>query len=154
MISTLLAREGIHETAPTEIVNIALSTRESFSTVLEQSLGHQRTMGACLYAAVLCSKLICRFTSAEAIVRGGDGSGDGGLFIQNTGYGHYWVEARIGQLVLVVDITADQFGLPAVIVAPTSETPAQYIVGDQGTVNQHVGDLLREIEADARVNEA
>lgn len=150
MISTLPAREGIHEKAPAEIVSIAVSTRESFNTMLEQSLGHKRTIGTCIYAAVLCSKLICRFTSAEAIVRGGDGSGDGGLFVNGTGHGHYWVEARVDQLVLVVDITADQFGLPSVIIAPAGETPAQYIVGDQATVNLHVADLLREIEADAR----
>ena len=138
----------VHHLAPAELASLAASTREIFERVLAQSQGHQRTLGTCLYAAVLCSVVINRFTNLQAIVRGGDGEADGGLFIDGVGHGHYWVEAREGDQAFIVDITADQFGLPPVIVAPTDDLPARYIPGDQATVDEHAAELRHEIEAE------
>jgi len=138
----------VHRLAPPEVSSLAISTRAVFESILTQSLGHQRTSGACLYAAVLCKTLINRFTSYQATVRGGDGEADGGLFIGKVGHGHYWIEARKGEQSFIVDITADQFGLPEVIVAPLQDLPARYVPGDQAAVEAHALELQLEIEAE------
>lgn len=141
---------GDAEVLEAELVQIAKDARRTFDVVLAQSLGHQRTAGTCLYAAVLCSLLINRFTAGRASVRGGDGQGDGGLFVDGTGHGHYWVEVETGADSLVVDITGDQFGLPPVTVAPLSALPAKYLPGNQSLVDGHAAQLLMDIEAEQR----
>ncbi|QIZ23016.1 Hypothetical protein (plasmid) [Pseudomonas putida] len=140
----------VHHLAPPEVSSLASSTLAVFESLLAQSLGHQRTSGACLYAAVLCKTLINRFTSYQAIVRGGDGEADGGLFIGKVGHGHYWIEASKAGQAFVVDITGDQFGLPPIVVAPLQDLPARYIPGDQATVDAHARELQCEIEAEMR----
>jgi hypothetical protein len=136
-----------HHLAPPELASLAESSREIFESILAESLGHQRTLGTCLYAAVLCAEVINRFTNFQATVRGGDGELDGGLFIYLIGHGHYWVEATAGEQAFVIDVTADQFGLPKVIVAPFADLPARYIPGDQEAVDGHAAEVMLEIQS-------
>ncbi|MBF6043382.1 hypothetical protein HBO10_25000 [Pseudomonas sp. WS 5503] len=138
----------VHHLAPPELARLAASSREIFEGILAQSLGHQRTLGTCLYAAVMCAAVINRFTSFQAAVRGGDGDSDGGLYIDWVGHGHYWVEATAGDQAFVVDVTADQFGLPKVVVAPLEDLPARYIPGDQKAVDEHAAELMLEIQSE------
>ncbi|RMM39294.1 hypothetical protein QO021_28505 (plasmid) [Pseudomonas amygdali pv. lachrymans] len=137
-----------HHLAPPELSRLAESSREIFESILAESLGHQRTPGTCLYATVLCAEVINRFTIFKATVRGGDGESDGGLYIERVGHGHYWVEATAGEQAFVVDVTADQFGLPKVIVAPFADLPARYIPGDQEAVDGHAAELMLEIQSE------
>lgn len=139
----------LHHKAPVDLARMAIHTRELFEGLLGNALGHQQTLGTCLYASVLCTVIINKFTDATAVVRGGDGEADGGLFIDWVGHGHYWVEAQIGDEVFVVDITADQFGLPKVIVSPLDDLPARYIPGDQPGVDEAATELRLEIEAES-----
>ncbi|MEG1347692.1 MAG: hypothetical protein RSD49_06520 [Hafnia sp.] len=131
-----------------ELKAIATHTRMTLEAMLTQSLGHHETTGACLYASFLCHALISKFTSASAIIRGGDGLQDGGVFVGDRGYGHYWVEATHEDATYVIDISADQFGLEQVIVAPIGALPARYIPGNQRVIDGHVRDLKKDIEND------
>lgn len=138
----------LHHKAPADLVRMAAHTRELFERLLADALGHQRTLGTCLYASVLCATVINKFTKSHAVVRGGDGDAGGGLFVDCMGYGHYWVEVLADGQVYVVDITADQFGLPPLIVSPLRSLPAKYVNGDQVNVDEAVAELNREIAVD------
>lgn len=128
----------------TDIYTVATSARKIFAASLTKCLGHQDTKGSCLFGAALCAKMINQFTSATAIIRGGDGELDGGLYIDGVGHGHYWVEANTSDSTFVIDVTGDQFGLDPVVVAEVGDRPAQYIPGCQETVNRHVRELFPE----------
>lgn len=52
----------------------------------------------------------------------------------------------MGAQAFVVDITADQFGLPPVIVAPLEDLPAGYIPGEQTSVDFAAAELRQDIE--------
>ncbi|MFL1480953.1 hypothetical protein [Pseudomonas grimontii] len=129
----------------TDIASVAESARKIFAASLSQCFGHQDTAGTCLFGAVLCAKMINQFTDATAVIRGGDGECDGGVFIDGVGHGHYWVEAQTTDSVIVVDVTGDQFGLPPVVVAPIEHCPAAYVPGCQETVDRHVRETLPEL---------
>lgn len=129
----------------TDIETVAASARKIFEASLAQCLGHQDTIGTCLFGAVLCAKMINQFTAAIAIVRGGDGESDGGLFIGAVGYGHYWVEAETADSTFVIDVTGDQFGLEPVVVALAADCPATYVPGCQETVDRHIRETLPEL---------
>lgn len=122
----------------TEVATLVSDARGMFVRLLETSLSHTNTKGTCLYAVILCSTLINRFTEHTARIRGGDGINDGGIFIGPVGHGHYWVEIEVGGTPCVIDITADQFGLPPLIFAEYSSLPARYEPGTQETVDSHV----------------
>lgn len=121
-----------------EVTRLVAEAREMFVRLLERSLRHSNTKGTCLYAVILCSTLINKFTEHTARIRGGDGLNDGGLFIDNVGHGHYWVEMDVCGTPYIVDITADQFGLSPVIIADYSSLPARYEPGTQEIVDSHV----------------
>lgn len=48
-----------------------------YESMLHSSLGHERTNGTCLYAAILCEALLRNFAALDPIIRGGDGKEDG-----------------------------------------------------------------------------
>lgn len=52
----------------------------------------------------------------------------------------------------IVDITADQFGLPPVIVVDAIEDSLRYRPGLQAAVDAHVNDLRRELEKQHHVD--
>jgi hypothetical protein len=118
--------------------------RGHFLQILEASLQRQDTKGTCLFAVIFCSTLINRFTSFTAVIRGGDGSGDGGLFIGGQWHGHYWIEIDVQGQTHIVDITGDQFGLAPVVVSEAGALTARYVPGCQATVDSHVEDMKIE----------
>lgn len=109
--------------------------------LLQQSRGSADTTGACFYASGLLADAVNRFTRASARICGGGGSEmDGGYRdLQGQMHGHYWVEVEDSQHGhWVLDITSDQFGGPAVFVAPAAAARATHIPGDQATIDEHV----------------
>lgn len=128
-----------------DVRDLTQKNRDLFVTLLSQSIKTEDTVGSCLYAAFMCSTVLGKFTQAEIAIRGGDGEGDGGLFVGGVGHGHYWLEADVQGDKYIVDITADQFGLPAVIVERIEVMVQIYVPGDQAVVNEHVLDLMKEI---------
>lgn len=131
-----------------EVTKLVSDAREMFVRLLETSLSHSNTKGTCLYAVILCSMLINKFTEHPATIRGGDGINDGGLFIGSAGHGHYWIEVDVCGTPHVVDITADQFGLPPVIIADCSSLPARYEPGTQETVDRHVHEEITSMKSE------
>jgi hypothetical protein len=123
------------------LILIVSEARGHFLQMLEASVQHQDTKGTCLFAVVFCSTLINRYTSFTAIIRGGDGEGDGGLLIGDQNHGHYWIEIDVHGQTFIVDITGDQFGLEPVIVSAAGALTAKYIPGCQATVDEHVSDM-------------
>lgn len=124
-----------------EIEKLVHDARALFVQLLKMSLSHSDTKGTCLYAVILCSTLINKFTDHTAMIRGGDGLNDGGLFIGAGGHGHYWIEIDIVGTRYIIDITADQFGLAPVIISDAASLEARYISGDQRTVDDHVEEI-------------
>jgi hypothetical protein len=112
--------------------------RNIFEQLLEMSLGSRRTEGACFHAVILCQTLIQRFSPFRPKIKGGDGHGDGGLWIEGLCHGHYWIEIDVSGERYIVDITADQFGQERVIFAPAKSLSIRYEAGDQDTVDGHV----------------
>jgi hypothetical protein len=93
---------------------------------------------------VLLRAVLEKFTGCQVHVRGGDGCQDGGYVGPDGAHGHYWVEVDSqtdGRW--VVDITADQFGGPPVLVLRSAEAPG-YVAGDQNVVDEQVDMLLKE----------
>ena len=120
---------------------ITTQARSIHERLLDSSLGHRQTQGSCLHACILLSSMLERFGNCKAVtIRGGDGQGDGG-YVDAAGvwHGHYWIEADDGSGALVMDITADQFGGPAVVVLRKDEA-RNYVPGSQVVVDEHVGE--------------
>lgn len=103
------------------------------------------TKGTCLYASILAKALIKKFVGIETIIRGGDGAGDGGIFVEGEGYGHYWIETMVAGSRFIVDITADQFGLAECTCNFAENIYADYIPGDQDNVDNHVRGISLDI---------
>lgn len=109
--------------------------------LLQQCRGSADTAGACFYASGLLADAVNRFTCASARICGGAGSELEGGYLDSRGqlHGHYWVEVEDPQHGhWVLDITSDQFGGPAVVVAPVAQARATHLPGDQATVDTHV----------------
>lgn len=131
-----------------DVRDLSQKNRELFMVLLKDSLNSEQTVGSCLYAAFMCSTVLSKFTEAEITIRGGDGEGDGGLFVDGAARGHYWLEADIQGDRYIVDITADQFGLPPVIVERVEVMAQLYIPGCQETVNEHVLEMMKDMAGD------
>ena len=120
------------------------ATRRLFEDILSQSTGQASTQGSCLYASVLLQGMLHRWSGYEVFIRGG-----GPAERENCGYhdgtqwqGHYWLELhQEGKPLAVVDITADQFGGPAVQVIPWEFALYRYQAGDQACVDEAVADV-------------
>lgn len=128
-----------------DVREMTQKNRDLFVELLNQSIQTEDTEGSCLYAAFMCSTILGKFTQAQITIRGGDGDGDGGLVVDGVAHGHYWLEAEIQGDRFIVDITADQFGLPPVIVERIEVMAQIYIPGDQQVVNDHVLEMMQEI---------
>lgn len=104
-----------------QILSIAQNTRKIFEEMLDHSIGSATTKGTCLYAAFLCAEVIRKFSGFPTRIRGGDGEFKKGINIQGSCHGHYWTEVSVNGCRYIVDITADQFGLPPVLVVDAIE---------------------------------
>jgi hypothetical protein len=115
--------------------------------LLETSLGAPLTEGSCWYGSYLLSKMLGQFLSGcSAVIRGGDGCGDGGyLDVKGAWHGHYWVEVTTPDGCFVVDVTADQFGAAPIVVLPIEKAAAQYCPGDQAVVDAQVEEAVAEL---------
>ena len=98
---------------------LASASRRIHVALLEQCLGHARTTGSCLHASAHLAAAVNRFSAWHAQVKGGHW-----LDAAGTSHGHYWVQADLHSARFVLDITADQFGLPAVLVLPAASAQA------------------------------
>ena len=101
------------------------------------------TTGTCLFASLLLARL-AHSKGFSAVIRGGDGKSDGGLFTMYGGFGHYWCEISNNDEFHIVDISADQFGFEGVIVKNIKEVEGwpRYIPGNQDVVNAGVEELF------------
>ncbi|HFK1853781.1 TPA: hypothetical protein ACGW3N_000463 [Pseudomonas aeruginosa] len=135
-----------------QILSIAQNTRKIFEEMLDHSIGSATTKGTCLYAAFLCAEVIRKFSGFPTRIRGGDGEFKKGINIQGSCHGHYWTEVSVNGCRYIVDITADQFGLPPVLVVDAIEDSLRYRPGLQAAVDAHVNDLRRELEKQRHVD--
>jgi hypothetical protein len=120
--------------------------RAVYADALQMHLGKTQTAGSCLYAAILMRTAIVQWLKRyTAVIRGGDGAGDGGVFAEGKGHGHYWVEVGVDDTPWIVDISGDQFGFPPVNLRPASELRDCYVAGDQAVVDDHVAGLTQEM---------
>ncbi|UQS88738.1 hypothetical protein M5C90_24525 [Pseudomonas chlororaphis subsp. piscium] len=134
---------------PARIDEVAMQMRAVFEKVLTIS-GVDGVAGSCLHASVLLSQSLDRFANCETVVRGGDGLNDGGaLDVAGLWRGHYWVEgvSNDTEQPFLADITADQFGWPAVVVLPLLSARLRYRAGNDSVVGQAVDDLVATLEA-------
>ena len=132
-----------------DVRGLTTKNREIIETILRESLSSSDTAGACLYASLICAQTINKFTAASAIIRGGDGEGDGGLLVDGVRNGHYWLEVDVCGDLFIVDITADQFGLPPVIIERVEVMQQLYVPGNQQVVDGHVADMKNQIGMEA-----
>lgn len=122
-------------------------TRHLFERLLQESIGSRATKGACAYACIMLKTSIEQFLGLKAQIQGGGPPDDGG-YLDSTGVmrGHYWVVvAEASGSAWVVDITADQFGGPEVLVLPTDRA-GRYRAGDQSVVDAGIAELAEDID--------
>jgi len=129
------------------IEGVCQATRAIFVGVM--SAGDiSSTKGRCLQASIMLERSLDQVTEGSAIVRGGDGAGDGGACdVMGTWHGHYWVEGvTVDGQAFVADITADQFGWPEVVVLPLPFGRQRYQPGDDDlcgrTVDEQIDQML------------
>ena len=123
------------------ILEVAQEARSIHCRLMARATGTQETNRSCFYAAVLLARMLNAFGDCDrAIVRGGDGLGDGGYCdAKGAWHGHYWVEADTPAGKVIADIAADQFWQPAVVVIPFAEAVG-YVAGDQSVVDEHISE--------------
>lgn len=136
-----------------EVRGLTEKNRTIFESILEQSMSRTDVTGACLYACIICDQTINKFTGARAVICGGDGEGDGGIFVDGAARGHYWLEVDIEGHRYIVDITADQFGLPPIIIERVEVMQQIYQAGDQSVVDRHVSEMLAELQGGAETDD-
>ena len=121
---------------------IARDTRTLLRTALEQC--EQPIEGSCFFAAELLNAALGNFWIPQgenrfSRIEGGDGEQDGGIIdFEGHCHGHYWVRAGNERENFVIDITADQFGLQAVLVLPSLVASDWYQPGAQSNIDAHV----------------
>lgn len=71
---------------------------------------------------------------------------------QGASHGFYRTEVSVNGCWYIFDITADQFGLPPVIVVDVIEDSLRYSPGLEAAVDAHVNDLQRELEKQRNVD--
>lgn len=116
-----------------------------YKTMVLEALGHEDLTGTCAFGCKFMKSILDRFFNLSVIIRGGDGSEDGG-FIDPEGnkHGHYWLEVSTPEQAYIIDITVKQFGddLPMVMLL---EGNKQYLNGNQTLVDQHISELMSGI---------
>lgn len=126
--------------------------RAVFERLLHASIRTTDTEGACLHASVLLAECLTRFAGVRARICGGGPPEDGGALDTDGAWrGHYWVEGvRADGSSFVVDIAADQFGWPKVVLLQGGEAAARYRAGDAQTVDTQVREFLASLRADVQ----
>ncbi|MNR71242.1 hypothetical protein D3C71_18560 [compost metagenome] len=127
---------------------LATAMRAQFEHVLEKSMGHRRTDRTCALGSILVANAVRQFTTMPATIRGGAGRTEGLRDREGCWQGHYWVEVQAPEGPTIVDITADQFGWPPVLIAPAAGMEGVYRAGDQALVDVHIEAALAWIAAD------
>lgn len=110
---------------------LAQSARAVHERSLEAALGGRDTSGSCLFASVLLASTINRFSSWHARIRGGS------FLAGAERHGHYWVQAGLHGAEFVLDISADQFGAPAVLVLPLAVADG-YLPETDDVIAEHI----------------
>lgn len=130
-----------------ELVEIAALARRALEPRLQRDEeGRPIPGGSCLYGSVLVAELVERFGQARALIRGGSGDGcTGALDTDGEWQGHYWVEVERNGLILVVDITGDQFGHEPVRILGVDEARSVLAPGPQEIVDEAASMIRREI---------
>lgn len=126
------------------IFEIATTIREQFIEILESSIKTNQTQGSCLYACTLLKIAYVQFTDFEILCRGGDGQSSGFKDSSGVMHGHYWLAIKTQGCTFIVDITADQFGYPAIIVENETSSIA-YIPGDQENIDTHFEEVWQSV---------
>lgn len=128
-----------------DVISITSIAQYSRATVedLKSVNGMDVSRHSCLYACLLLHSMVKNYTELTVTICGGDGEGDGGLFLDGEGHEHYWVEVSDPldpPQSYIIDIGADKFLLPKTMVfknnAPNSWL--DYRRGDQQAVDRHV----------------
>lgn len=129
-----------------KIRELATSVRHIFMAILADCNAGSSTKGCCAHATFLTWQCFEKFSSYQCILRGGDGAEDGGYIdVSGNRHGHYWLQVATETGAYIVDITADQFGAPPVVVLPLHNND-QYMPGDQELVDKQFNQLFAEIE--------
>lgn len=131
-----------------KIFEHATLMRGVLQRALMDAIKTEDTTNTCAYACVLLSVSLSKFFGLDVAFQGGDGNGDGGYVCDDgVSNGHYWIKAtnRASGEVWVVDITADQFGGPPVVVEPLSLCEARYVPGDQKKVNDGMNEVMGSV---------
>lgn len=128
---------------------LACSARRIHLMLLDRAIGLAETRGSCLYASALLASMVNRFSAWEARVCGGSWCAADGQR-----QGHYWVQARLNEAQFVLDISADQFGAPEVLVVPILAAQ-NWQPDDSVCIDEHLAEeelkVLREKAAITRV---
>ena len=128
------------------VFDIAATIREHFLRILESSIKTKQTKGSCLYACALLKTAYSQFTDFKVLCRGGDGITSGFRASSRELHGHYWLAVKTQTDTFIVDITADQFGYPAIIVEEEHSSLA-YLSGDQENIDEHFESFLLSLKA-------
>lgn len=122
-----------------ELLEIAASTRRMLQTVLQASGLSSDPAGACAFGSFLVREGVNRFTPHRARICGGSGEQAGLRDQAGALQGHYWVEVEIsGAPDVLIDVTADQFGWPAIVCEDRKGLGDRYIAGDQQEIDEHM----------------
>lgn len=115
-----------------KLSNIANEIR----SMIKQAFPNGESNGSCLHCSIALWAAITNFTDLKARVHGG-GAGHGGMIGSDCKlHPHYWVQVVDADDTLICDISADQFGHPAVIVAPKSSPIGQlYYPSEQNEID-------------------
>lgn len=149
--ATLFLQVPTSNNVPTDLLSIAILARRSLQPGMPQDAdGRALSAGTCLHAAMVVVLLLHRYAPGwTAAVRGGGGPGGGVatgvLDARGRLQGHYWIEATAPDgAAFVVDVTADQFDHPAVVVLPMLDAANRYRPGLQREVDEAFSELVRE----------
>jgi hypothetical protein len=126
------------------VEEIAKEMRKIFECILMDSIQKKDTTGACIYASIILSVSINNFTTSQAKICGGGPDEDAGIKdLEGVLRGHYWVEGKTNDgTAFIADITADQFGYPAIVILSEHEGRERYIPGDDEAIQEHVNNEL------------
>lgn len=129
----------------TSLYDLAQLARRSIEPGFQAGAdGLPESAGSCLYAALVVVMLCKKFGGYDAVVRGGP---SGARDTNGIWRGHYWVEVELPAAgVVVLDVTADQFGYEPVVVLPVDLAGERYRPGPQQEVDEAFDDLAQELQ--------
>lgn len=118
---------------------LASSARRIHLLLLQDAIGRTETHGSCLYASTHLASMVNRFSAWRSRVRGGTWHS-----VDGRRHGHYWVQAQLHEAQFVLDITADQFGAPEVLVLPLPAALAWH-PDDSICIDEHLAEVQLEV---------